>query len=364
MIRVQANRLCAFSQNKPQGSLTKSCALNSGFANSSLIQSLSDRFRAKESEGKSVSFGSLRGTNNLGCFSTDFFRGLKTSEAGAKFLINKFPKGTNVLGVGGSSGAQQYIKALLANNPAFKFISLDINPEAIEIGKRGIHSVFNHTADEFLIRDGELTHEEQYLKSLFLKYFSPIEHQGKSFNCTKKNDSSERFFMINDELKALVEFRKPEHSNILKIDEFELEKPIGMISFSNGTYELTGNQLGKVILLNEPIVVDIKPLGEIADKVHLRLEKEGYLELGSCMNEFLYVAPKGVPDSETIPLSSIKSFCNSYRGNLSPEALQTRFLKKSPLVTALKKDGKFKPVFWDSVEWMPEVQVPTIWQKV
>lgn len=308
---------------------------------------------------------------------TDFFRGVKTYQKAASYIVKQWSKGTTILVGAGSSGQDALTLKMLLNQKGKsaqnnKIISLDIDTDAIRIGKEGKHSVVPFSPDGFLINEElELTEAEKQLKKIFFKYFvettasNPHFHNSTLYLNYDSKNFGEQFFELKNKKDAMIEFRDAEDGDILKIDEFEPDKPVGVISFRNGTYQLTNNNIKRLKFDGRlsRYTPQLEVLDKFAQKVHSRLENNGILVLGNFIGEHIYTAPAKTPESKTIKLVDTSFYNRKIMQAMTEDYYkEIRFLKQSPLSIALKETG-FKPIFWDSIEEIPEMKVPTIWQK-
>lgn len=379
------------SINKLNDKLTRHSKKDSIQQSSSLSKSNNSQvplntFKAYHFNNKAISFGTLR--YNAGKpIDTEFCRGLSTINAATDEVSSTFPKGTTVLSCAGSNGEEAYSLAMKLGEE-YKIIGLDVDSEAIKLAKNGIHSVFSGASDSFLIEDEEkLTDEQKYLKMQFNKFFSETEAPKEGnfnnsieyiVNYASAPDFKIKYFKVNDVAKDAVEFREPVEGDILNIDNFEPDKKVGAIFFRNSFYHLTSNNIDKVLCGLSSDDVDTAVIDEIVDKVHSRLEKGGVFVVGNNIKEHMFLAPENAPDDEVIKYSDTSMF-KKVESNLEclkgstyyepamerlDEARNVKFMKKLPLEQALEKDGRFKPIHWESVDVMPEIRVPTVWKKV
>lgn len=333
---------------------------------------------------KPISFGSLRRTITKP-IDTDFFRGINTLKTAVNYILRKYPRGTNILDYACSSGEETLSLAMLLGD-RYRIIGLDSDSDAIKLAKNGIHSVFSDCEDSFLLgHESKLTREQAYLKQLFHKYFSPTEEP----ECSLNNSSGylsrvisarfkEEHFKMESAATRHVEFRDPAVGDVLNVDSFEPTKRVGGIFFRNAFYHLTGNNISEILKGGTIIKPDTEKIAKIVDRVHSRLDDDGIFVIGSHTKEHLFIASENTADSETIKYSDTETYkankeklqilWGTSSGNKAIENLSRlkdlRFLKTSPLRSALEKDGKFIPVYWDRVEEFPELKVPVIWQKV
>jgi len=370
MIRVQSSN--SFYIKKPVSLNNQTPPCNSkSLASDNFRESKmpADAIRARYMTSNSVAFGSLRRIGSNGPLDTCFFRAYEAMKFGAKAIKTAHPEGATVIHLFGSTGEEAYAnKMILGDN--YRVISLDNDPDAVQLARNFEHSVCNNNRyDSFVLEDNTyLTKEQKYLRSQFHKMFAPTTPPQNPLSNTKlykewleDPEFVEKFFKVRESAKNSVEFRDASMGNILNIDKFEPDTKVSAIYAQNGLYYLTDNHSMEVILFgrksNEP---NLKVLDEIADKTHKRLEDDGIFVVGNSLKEHLFMAPEDLPDSETIKLCD-----TSLYNKFSPARLKgLRFMKNFPLQQSLEKDGKFEPVFWDYIDEIPEISVPTVWKKV
>jgi len=328
-----------------------------------------DSFEPAQKSAKNPSFGTLfRITESGRKIDTAFFRGKATMKAAAN-LLNKMNEKISVLHYGGSIAEEAYTNRILLKNPNIKVVSLDIDPEAVALAKKGVHSIITGFGDSFLIRpDSLLTEEEIGFKAAFAKMFSPTQRPDFVLNNKFENEvikpirpSDEHFFKMNEEARALVEIREAQDGSIFEHNSPRGEK-VGAIYARNFLNQLTGNNINNVIIGNEkPVKPNTKILQKFADSVYAKLEDNGFLVVGDFIGEHFFLAH--TPKVDNIKMSKTEL----YRGmNFSSqlEVADYEISEVSPLRVALEKDNKFKAIFFDSLDCFPYVKVPTIWQKI
>lgn len=366
MISVQSPNLFCVKKSVCSINQAQSCDVKKSESNTMPMSHIpASALKANCLKGNQISFGTLkRCTVNGNILDTWFFRKLETLKAVKKHIHGAFPEGTTILHCAGSAGQEAYTDAMMLNNPMYKIISLDIDPEALELAKLNNHSIVPTAEDGFLIHNSKnLTPEQQNLQGIFKKFFKEIQKPEKPLN-NRFYYKDEKFFKASDEINKRVEFANVDEGNVLDIDKFRPEEKVGAVYFRNGTYFLSKNNVLEVIHdTSDPNLVNIDALGKMVEKVHSRLEDNGIFVLGSNAKEHLYLAPEGTLNSSVTQLkdtslyNNLDKYSREYIKNMA-------FYNKSPLETALEKDGKFAPVFWDSVDLFPEIKVATVWKKV
>lgn len=385
--------ICSYNANSKalfNKQIVSSGTTNRGIAAFNNIAVPLNTYKSYHLNNKLISFGSLFRENLNGYpLDTSFFRDVRTIKAANEALLEAFPEGTTVLDYACSSGEESLSLAMIMDYNKYKIIGLDMDPDAIKLAKKGIHSVFSGCSDSFLLDDErELTAEESYFKKQFKRFFyetnppvKPLNNSIEKYNSHARRipDFRIKYFEANDYAKEAVEFRSSTDGDILNVDNFEPNKKVGAIFFRNSFYHLTGNNILETLFYGYQYNRSGQSaIDEVVDNVHSRLEPGGIFVVGRHMKEHLFLAQKDVPDEEVIKYCDTSLFRNALHNLLSQrndsdyEAAVTRlfgyanirFLKKSPLEQALKKDGRFKPIHFEPLEGMPEVKVPTVWQKI
>lgn len=319
----------------------------------------------------SPSFTSISRFHDGHVLDTGFFRGLKTLKRSKDEIRKQFPQGTTIIHAAGSVGQEAISNAILFENSLYKFISLDIDTDAIKLARQRIHAVFNLGFDSFLIeKEFKLSPEHKNLYRKFRKYFDEIDTPPINLNNSEsyKNFSDyecfeEKFFKLKDEYKNIVEFPNASYGDILDIDKFSPGEKVGAIYCRNALYHMTKNNCTEHILNGyEPNKINTDAIEQIVSKIHFKLEDNGFLILGNHAKEHLFILPKDSSNAR-----GIKFINTSFYKQLEPyQKRKTKnlvFAAESPLEMALKLNGRFKPVFWDSIDGFPEIEMPTIWQK-
>jgi len=366
MISVQIHKPYGFKQNQPINGPQTACDVKKSESEGMPMSQIpTAALRANLLKGNQVAFGTLKCCTAKGnILDTWFFRKLGTLKAASNHIREAFPEGTTVIHYAGSSGEEAYTNAMLFNNPNYKIISHDVDPEATQLVRKNVHSIVPKAPDGFLIQDSEnLTPEQQNLQRTFKKFFTETQRPEMPLNKSFYYNE-EKYFKAGDEINKRVEFGNVAEGNVLDVDKFRPGEKVGAVYFSNGTYFLSKNNISEVIYeTSNPNAVNLDALEEMVGKVHSRLEDNGIFVLGTNAKEHLYLAPEGTFNSSVTQLKDTSLYPTL--SELSREHTQNlAFYNKSPLEVALEKDGKFEPIFWDSVDLFPEIKVPTVWRKI
>ena len=116
----------------------------------------------------SPSFGTLlRITEDGRIIDTYFARGLNTMKFATDYL-NNFKRPTLSLHYAGSVGQEAITEKMMHKNPLSTVVSLDIDEEAISLGRKGLHSIIPNAPDDFLLKaDASLDKTQRDLKYKF-----------------------------------------------------------------------------------------------------------------------------------------------------------------------------------------------------
>lgn len=310
-----------------------------------------------------VSFTSLKQTaDNENLFiDTAFYRDFPTLTGFAGLLRDEFPDGTDIMDFACSNGEEAISLYSLINDKndvKYKIYCYDTSDKALDFAKNNIYSVNSESLDYFLINNCKNNKTAEDLKKRFYVMMQEIEppefrlHDEAFLEYSKSfNVFNEKYFKVKDEYKHNFKFKKGDIRDILNIQP---DKQVGAIFFRNALYHLTNNHpfgniydretLDKIWFTNKEEV-----LQNFADNVYEKLLPGGFLVLGNDIKEHLYQADKFTPKDEIYFDASTKEYIRL----------------KSPLVKALKKDGKFKPVLSSKCysSEAGDFTVYTIWQK-
>lgn len=336
----------------------------------SAIQNYNQNYHPRENSlGKQpVSFGSLKLKNDENNFSdTCFYRDIPTLRAAEKLLRYSFPNGTIIMDFAGSNGEEAISLYSLLNDSSqtkYKIYSYDKSKKAVELGKKGIYTVFSANAnDYFLLPDSKYSKllkdkngQVKELRERFLEMMEPVARPAYEINdrnylyrLTASPNFYVKYFRLKDEYKDKI---KIEEGDIHNIKNLLPDKKAGAILFRNAFYIETGNYGINEFSLLEDLSVNKKEIIEnIVDKVYDKLLPGGLFILGDIEKEHIYIADNHVKDKD-------KYFVRNYGVEIC----------KTPLLwSALEKGGRFEPIFYKKVDspcaFKEDMKVPTIWRK-
>ena len=296
--------------------------------------------------------------NNL-YLDTAFYRDMPTLLSFAEQMKANFPNGADIMDFACSNGEEAVsIYSLLGDNK-YKIYCYDISDKALDLAKNNVYFVNSKNLDSFLIVDDENNASTNSVKKLFYEIMEEIP-QGKNslpkrfldFLGNGKKDSFEKYFKIKDEYLENFKFEKADIQNIQNIMP---EKQVGAIFFRNAIYNLTNNHPFDAIydleVLQKMWDTDkVKVLDDFSSKIWKKLLPGGFLVLGTSAKEHIYQADKYTPEED-----------------IFQDYLSRDLFRSTPLLEeALKKDGKFAPVFKSVCKSIFSDQMPVfnIWQKV
>lgn len=309
-------------------------------------------------------FTSLKTTseNEHKYLGTAFYRDLNTLINVSDLIRQEFPNGTDIMDFACSNGEEAISLYSLINdknNCKYKIHCYDTSDKAIKLAKLNVHSIFNGTPDEFLIDKKPLNEIYKNIARCFNELMEEVTPPNFEINDKdfidlrrKEDDFIEKYFKVKDEYFSNFEFKKGDIRDILNIQP---EKKVGAVFFRNAFYHITNNHtfervydkktLDKILETNKEEVIQ-----DVVDKVYEKLLPGGFFVLGDDEKEHIYQADKYTPNDEI------------YFDDITDEYLRI----KSPLLKALKKDGKFKPVLSSKCKTMAmgDFTVYTVWQKV
>ena len=310
-------------------------------------------------------FKSLRLSNGENDYSdTSFFRDSKTLEKSANLLKSTFPQGCDILDFAASNGEESISLYSYIGDDKFKIHAYDRSEKAIDLGKKGVYSIFNIWAkDRFLINDSELEEKSEHkkerqlrIRELFNKIMERVSKPEYEINDSdflemlEQIEGSEvQYFKLKDKFRDKFEF---DIADINQIEDLAQDKEVGAVLFRNAMYIPTGNLAVNEFSFDtsEPIDKE-KVIEDIVKKVYNALKPEGLFILGNIEKEHIYLADEKIPQEE-------KYFIREYCVDI---------FKESPLRRALEKNGRFKPVGYSKVSQphllFPDELLPTIWQK-
>lgn len=314
------------------------------------------------------SFGTLlRITEEGRIIDTYFARGLNTMKFVANHL-NELNRPTTSFHFAGSIGQEAISDKMLLKNPLSEVISLDIDKEAIALGRSGIHSLIYNAPDAFIFQtDSSLTATQRQFKNKFNELFVRAQRPNfvlnNKFNMAVNNPLRgyiEHFFRLKDEYAGFIEYKDAQFGDVFEISK-NFKNQADALYTRNFIYQPTGNNIKRVIQDGESVnETNIEVLDKFAQEAYSGIKDNGLLILGSCISEHFYNAAANISEKIKFKKTSIFRMLD-YGEQLNSEDLE--IFAKSPLEAALEKDNKFKPIFFDGVEFYPNIKVPTVWQK-
>ena len=299
--------------------------------------------------------------NNTGnSISTNFYHDSEVLQKAVKIIEKEFPKGTNILVYAGSNGEEALsINTLLDKHFKYNIYSLDKSSKAIDFAHKGIYAIHPLADDGFLLN---LNAEEnkQFLCRIFHKNFLetkpsfPINNLSDPIYTIRFDNIDlypQRYFIPKESFKKNVSFIK---EDIKDIEAFNNHQKAGAIFFRNSIYQLTDNNLSGVFKHGDRPNLETnkrKIIHELIDKIYNKLEMNGIFILGNHLQEHLYIADRTIPLEDTV---------------LVDDARNIRFMKTHPVIEALKKNGRFKPLFEFLIPGLGNntLKLPLIWQKI
>ncbi len=299
--------------------------------------------------------------NNTGnSISTNFYHDTEVLQKAVKIIEKEFPRGTNILVYAGSNGEEALsINTLLDKRFKYNIYSIDKSSKAIDFAHKGIYAIHPLADDGFLLN---LNSEEnkQFLCRIFHKNFQetkpsfPINNLSDPIYTIRFDNVDlypQRYFIPKESFKENVSFIK---DDIKDIESFNNHQKAGAIFFRNAIYQLTDNNLSGVFKLGDrPNLATNKRkiILELIDKIYNKLEMKGVFILGNHLQEHLYIADRTIPLEDTV---------------LVDDARNIRFMKTHPVIEALKKNGRFKPLFEFLIPGLGNntLKLPLIWQKI
>jgi len=351
-----------------------------------------------------------------------FFRDYPALMSTVNMLKENFPDGAEILDYACSDGEEAIsLYALLGDDrEKYKITGIDINDDPIKLANKGVYSLFGGYLDSYLMPGAKKDPTEKELSRMFFEIMEPTDEPSEPLNNSpefimtlcgaKPKFRKQLFYKVKDEVKNNLEFKT---GDIFKMDEEASNKKVGAILFRNAFYHLMDNHDGEELLLG-----DTKPFSEldeeffdeekgeslyekqaiadkIIDKVYDKLEIGGVFVLGNSINESIFLADENTPVEDTIRFGDTKAYqkrADGLRksidnffvradarfipivqtgGKLTMMALESledsadlRILKKTPMQTALERNGRFKPVYASEIQSMEGIETPTVWVKV
>lgn len=334
----------------------------------------------KESSQTQKPFTSLLRVGDNGLpIDSSFYRDIKTLKAVKDALLSFFPKGSLTIDAG-CSNAEEYwsLKTLLGINKNHKIIGLDINPDAINLAKKKVYSVFTHYGDSFLIEPKDkISPEEADLQDLFNQYFVPTRKPKHEINNSMQYimkkavnlNFKEKFFKLRKELGDELNICVGDINDIVNINS-EGQK-LSAVLFRNAIYHSLDNDvyehLRKQTNANWKSVDRQSVCSDFADKIHYALDENGVFAIGDHVKDHFFIADDFTPSGNTtdfLDFNPSNEIIEKFKLN-TKRIETTKICKESPLKIALERDGRFNPIAYSDVEFIDRVyQMPTVWQKV
>lgn len=289
---------------------------------------------------------------------TYFYRDLYTLLNAGRILNETFPEGADIMDFACSNGEEAIsIHSLIndKNKGNYKLYCYDKSPKAIDLAKKGVHTVYRPgSGDGFILNK----YQKDEVYDDVMRCFNEIMEETKrpDYNINDPEfirfimghpDFKIKYYKIRDEYKDNFKF---ETGNIFKIDKLGPKKA-GAVFFRNALYIPTQNYgLDEFdCLVREKSVNKRKVINHIVDKVYDKLLPGGIFVVGESEKEHIYLADKHAKEEEKIYIKDYD--CYIYKNML--------------LENALLKDGRFEPVVYSRCySALGEIKVPTVWQKV
>lgn len=319
---------------------------------------------------KKQSFGSFLCVDRVSHCTLDsaFFRGNGILRAVINNLEKNFPDGAEVLDYACSNGEEAIsILAQLKNRFKYPIRAFDVSSVALTQAKTGIHSVFSGFYDSYLLRESR-SNEKSMLRSLFLSVMQPINKPDVSINSSKfytklsnkMHDFKEEYFKVQDKYITTIDYSK---GDIRDLGTLKTERPVGAILFRNAFYHLCNNKILEILAGKSyltPSANKVEVAENIVNNVYHKLDKGGIFAIGNHYKDNIFIADKNISLEQTVKFKDTIFYNEDYA-----DAGDTLFMKKSPIVAALAKDGKFSPVHYSYVIFLDNIyKYPTVWQKV
>ena len=293
---------------------------------------------------------------------TFFYRDLSTLKSFVVNMSKKFPNGAIIMDFACSNGEEAIsIYSLLNNREKYKIFGYDISDIALEYAKRNNYFIpADCYPDAFLLKNESADEEKfNFIKQRFYEVMEEVKHPKVELRdriCEAlggvKSKLAAKCFKIKDKDFDNFSFAK---GNILNIQNILPEQKAGAVFFRNALYHITNNHpfdfyVGESMFQKTYETNKSKVLEDFASKIWEKLDTGGFLVLGNSSKDHIYQADKYTPSD------------NLYFSNNMKDV----FYKNSPLIAALEKDGKFKPIFKSLCDTVSHCrfEVYTIWQKV
>ncbi len=300
--------------------------------------------------------------NNTGnSISTNFYHDSEVLQKSATIIKNEFPKGTDIFIYAGSNGEEALsINSLLDNRQKYKVYSIDISSKAIDFAHIGTYAIHPLADDGFLLNPN-CEQNKQFLSRIFHKNFIEIDKPSCPVNNVSDliytitfdnvNLFPQRYFIPKESFKENISFVKGDINNI---ESFNNQQKAGAIFFRNAFYQLTNNNLSGVFKYGDKPNLETnkrKIIQELIDKIYNKIKMNGIFVLGRHLQEHLYIADRTVPLKDTIIVNKTRNI---------------RFMTNHPVIEALNKNGRFKPLFEFLIHGLGNnsLKIPLIWQKI
>ena len=270
---------------------------------------------------------------------TSFYRDLYTLLNATRILNETFPEGADIMDFACSNGEEAIsIHSLIndKNKGNYKLYCYDKSPKAIDLAKKGVHTVYRPgSPDSFILNK----YQSNDVYDDVIRCFNEIMEETKRPNHEINDPDFIRFIMgtpyfkikyykVRDEYKDNFKF---EVGNIFNINKLGPQK-VGAVFFRNAIYIPTDNygvdEFGSFV--REKSVNKRKVVNTIVDKVYDKLLPGGIFVVGENEKEHIYLAGKHAKEEEKIYIKDYD--CYIYKNML--------------LENALLKDGRFKPVVY------------------
>ena len=312
-----------------------------------------------------INFTSLKqttGNENL-FIDTAFYRDLPTLLGFTKLMQEQFPDGADIMDFACSNGEEAISLYSLLNDkdaPKYKIHCYDTSDKAIELARNNIYSVNNYNHYDYFLLYSNNDKLKSDVRRCFNDLMEEISRPDINLNDERyveylKTISvyfNEKYYKVKDQYKHNFKFEKGDIRNILNI---EPDKQVGAVFFRNALYHITNNHVFDNVYDKQTIdriwnTDKYAAIQGVLDKVYEKLLLGGFLVQSNDEKDHIYQADKYTPKEEI------------FFDERSMEYLRI----KSPLLKALKKDGKFVPVCSTKCETssMGDLTVYTVWQKV
>ncbi len=131
---------------------------------------------------QSPSFSSLKLKNDENNYSdTCFYRDADTLDCAATLLEKTFPKGTDILDFASSNGEEaiSLYSLIDKSNGKYKIYCFDTSDRAVELGKKGIYTVFYPMSYDYLLLPEFSMLDDSNTREIKSKFYSVMEETKK-----------------------------------------------------------------------------------------------------------------------------------------------------------------------------------------